>query len=143
VTKVRVLDPRIITLANARREGKIRTDSIKEITILEGYILKHFAHFFAKLRSEGQQKKEERNYTDFSFTSIAFLAGDLFFAEELYEECRASYVHLLALYKAKPETYKEELRKLPRILVNIEEKIRQIKEVQRLFFALLQNSQVR
>ena len=141
-TKVRTLDPKIIALSNLRREGKIRTDSIKEITILEGYILKHFAHFFAKLRSDGQQKKEERNYTDFGFTSIAFLSGDLLFAEELYEECKASYERLLQQYKAKPENYKEELRKIPKILVNMEEKIRQIKEVQRLFFALLKNSQV-
>jgi hypothetical protein len=141
-TKERNIDSHIKALTTLRRGGKIRTDSLVEITKLEGHAQKIFAHFFSKLRSERKHEKD-CNYKDFSFTSIAFLAGDLLFAEKIYEECRASYITLQEQYATKPSSHKDELKKLPKVLINIQEKIDQIKEVQRLFLVLLENCQLR
>jgi hypothetical protein len=142
-TKTRTLDTNVAALKKLRTNRTIQTDSIEGITRLEGFAQKIFAQFFERLKLMKPQQGEERKYEDFSFTTIAFLAGNLLYVEKIYEECKSSYEKLKAEYQTQPHKFSDNLIKLERILPAINEKIRQIKEVQRLFFALLRNSQVR
>jgi hypothetical protein len=140
-SKKRNIGSKNTSLSTLRKGNKIRTDTIVEITKLEGYAMKIFSRFFKKLASVKQHKNQEKiSYKNFGFTSIAFLAGNLLFAQEIYEECRVSYNEQ---HKAKTSEPIIGAEKLPNILANIEEKIRQIKEVQRLFFTLLEKCQFR
>jgi len=132
------LDHKIQTLATPA--GKIQPDPLRKITMLRGQADKLMASFFEKLKSLKKDQLTECNYSDFGFTRIGFIGGQILLAEMIYEKCKTSYEALQIEYANPRLEQVNDLRRLPGIIANIEKEIVKIKEVRRLLLALLEKS---
>ncbi len=114
-TKKRVLDSKI------EKKKPIKNDG--EAAALVGKAHTLFAHFYATLKRD-KKNGVKTDYSDFIFSRIPFLAGDLSLALKTYEECEAYY----CTKKRGPTD--------PQLML-VQNSIKNIKKIQELFLELL------